>query len=252
MIRSVMSEAAERKNSAVIEPPVFDRNGLPESWEAAVLLVDKPVGITSFGVVKRIRHRVPVRKVGHAGTLDPMATGLLIILVGKATKAMERFMGQDKIYTGTIRLGETTASYDAESEVLARRPTDHLSDADVATATRSFIGTIGQHPPAFSAIKIGGERLYKKARRGEDIELPLRSVRVDSFDVSPMRGADVDFSVTCSKGTYIRSLANDLGAELGVGGHLVGLRRTGIGAFSVDQAWELDELLSRLEEQQDG
>ncbi|MFT4605977.1 MAG: tRNA pseudouridine55 synthase [Rhodothermales bacterium] len=251
MKRSVMSEAAENKNNAATEPPVFDKTGLPESWEAAVLLVDKPVGLTSFGVVKRIRHRVPVRKVGHAGTLDPMATGLLIILVGRATKAMERFMGQDKTYTGTIRLGETTPSYDAESEVLERRATDHLSDEDVATATRPFIGTIEQRPPAFSAIKIGGERLYKKARRGEDIELPLRSVRVDSFDVDPMRGSDVDFSVTCSKGTYIRSLAHDLGAELGVGGHLVGLRRTGSGSFRVDQAWELNELLAQLEEQQD-
>jgi tRNA pseudouridine55 synthase len=247
-----MSEAAESRNSGVLEPPVYDNSGLPESWEAAVLLVDKPVGITSFGVVKRIRHRVPVRKVGHAGTLDPMATGLLIILVGRATKAMNHFMGQDKIYTGTIRLGETTASYDAEAEVLERRPIDHISDADVATATKPFIGNIEQRPPAFSAIKIGGERLYKKARRGEDIALPLRSVRVDSFDVSPMRDSDVDFSVTCSKGTYIRSLAHDLGAELGVGGHLVGLRRTGIGDFRVDRAWELNDLLSRLEEQQDG
>lgn len=247
-----MSEAAENKSNAEAGPPVFGKSGLPESWEAAVLLVDKPVGITSFGVVKRIRHRVPVRKVGHAGTLDPMATGLLIILVGRATKAMERFMGQDKIYTGTIRLGETTASYDAESDVLERRATEHLSDEDVATAARTFVGTIEQKPPAFSAIKIGGERLYKKARRGEDFALPLRSVRVDSFDVSPMRGSDVDFSVTCSKGTYIRSLAHDLGAELGVGGHLVGLRRTGIGDFRVEDAWELDDLLSQLEEQQDG
>lgn len=247
-----MSEAAGSTSSTPPLPPVYDRTALPTNWEAAVLLVDKPVGITSFGVVKRIRHRVPVRKVGHAGTLDPMATGLLIILVGRATKSMELFMGQDKVYKGTIRLGETTPSYDAESEVLEQVSIDHLTDADIAVATRSFTGTIEQRPPAFSAIKMGGERLYKKARRGEEIELPLRSVRVDSFETGGLQGRDVDFRVACSKGTYIRSLAHDLGAELGVGGHLVGLRRTAIGDFNVDLAWELDPLLEALEVQQDG
>ncbi|NNE71297.1 MAG: tRNA pseudouridine(55) synthase TruB [Rhodothermales bacterium] len=247
-----MSEAAGSTSNIPQLPPVFGRTSLSDTWDAAVLLVDKPVGITSFGVVKRIRHRVPVRKVGHAGTLDPMATGLLIVLVGRATKSMEAFMGQDKVYQGTIRLGEVTPSYDAESEVTERKDTDHLSDDDIRTATRPFTGLIEQRPPSYSAIKVGGERLYKKARRGEDVELPLRSVRVDAFEIGERRGADVDFRVACSKGTYIRSLAHDLGAELGVGGHLVRLRRTAIGDYDVSNAWDLNDLLAALEEQQDG
>ena len=213
-----------------------------------MLLVDKPPGISSFGVVKRIRHRVPVRKVGHAGTLDPMATGLLIILVGKATKSMEQFMGLDKVYTGTIRLGQTTPSYDAESEVLTESPVDHLSDRDISVAATALTGPIDQRPPAFSAIKVGGERLYRKARRGdEDIELPVRRVRVDTFETAARQERDVDFRVACSKGTYIRSLAHDLGADLGVGGHLVALRRAAIGPYDVDEAWAFDALLDALE-----
>lgn len=161
-------------------------------------------------------------------------------------------MGQDKAYEGTIRLGETTPSYDAESEVSHRVAVDHLSLDDIQTASQSFTGMIEQRPPAFSAIKVGGERLYKKARRGDDVELPLRKVRVDRFHLENLRGRDVDFQIDCSKGTYIRSLAHDLGADLGVGGHLVALRRTAIGDYSVNDAWGFDALLEALERQQDG
>ncbi|MFT5514080.1 MAG: tRNA pseudouridine55 synthase [Rhodothermales bacterium] len=230
-------------------PAVFGKRALPESWEAAVLLVDKPQGLTSFGVVKRIRHRVPVRKVGHAGTLDPMATGLLIVLVGRATKTMEQFMGLDKVYTGTIRLGQTTPSFDAETEASTAVPVDHLTDEHIKIGTRPLTGEIVQTTPVYSAVKVGGERLYKKARRGEDVVLPPRHVRVDRFETSPRVGPDVDFVVECSKGTYIRSLANDLGADLGVGGHLVALRRTAIGPHSVADAWEFEALLGALEDQ---
>ena len=221
---------------------------MPDVWDAAVLLVDKPKGLTSFGVVKRIRYRVPVRKVGHAGTLDPMATGLLIVLVGGATKSMEQFMGLDKKYEGTIRLGEVTPSYDAETEVTVSVSLDHVTDEAIRREALELTGDVTQRPPAFSAIKVRGERLYKKARRGEDIELPPRHVRIDSFETDPRRDQDVDFRVACSKGTYIRSMAHDLGAALGVGGHLTALRRTAIGSHEVANAWKLEPLLDALEQ----
>ncbi|MBO6577339.1 MAG: tRNA pseudouridine(55) synthase TruB [Rhodothermales bacterium] len=212
-----------------------------------MLLIDKPKGMSSFGVVKAVRRRVPVRKVGHAGTLDPMATGLLITLVGRATKAQDRFMGQDKRYTGTIRLGQTTASYDAESPVEQSVDTSHLTDDIIRQAVLPFTGDIEQLPPAHSAIKVGGERLYKKARRGETVLLPPRHVRVDRFEVAPLQGSDVDFEIHCSKGTYIRSLAHDLGAALGVGAHLIALRRTAIGDQQVSDAWGFEALIDALE-----
>jgi tRNA pseudouridine55 synthase len=215
---------------------------LPRSFEAAVLAIDKPYGLSSFGVIRRLRRILNVRKIGHAGTLDPMATGLLIMLVGRATKQMESFMGMPKQYQGTIRLGETTPSYDAESDVEERRSVDHLTTEAIRKATQAFIGEIEQLPPMYSAVKIGGERLYKKARRGETVERRPRRVVVDRFEIEKVEGSDVDFEVACSKGTYIRTLAHDLGQSLGVGGHLVGLRRTAIGPISVEQAWTIDAL----------
>ena len=216
---------------------VYGREALPGSWERAVLLVDKPAGWTSFDVIRRLRRVLPVRKIGHAGTLDPMATGLLICLVGRATKLMEAFMGMPKEYTGTLRLGEVTPSYDADTEVSERRDWRHLTDADLEAARLRFVGDIEQRPPIYSAVKVEGERLYKKARRGETMETPPRRVSVTAFELTGRDGADVSFLVRCSKGTYVRSLAHDFGAVLGVGAHLVALRRTAIGPYRVDRAW---------------
>lgn len=215
---------------------------LSKDFNAVVLPIDKPAGWTSFGVIKKLRGMLRVRKIGHAGTLDPMATGVLICLVGKATKQMERFMHMRKTYEGTIRLGEQTPSYDAETEVTHSTPADHLTIEEIETACTSYVGDIEQIPPMYSAVKVKGERLYKKARRGEIIERKARPVTIYNFDVLGREGNDVHFRVACSKGTYIRSLAHDVGAQLGVGGHLVALRRTAIGDISVDDTWSLETL----------
>jgi len=235
-----------------ISVPVLTRSdALEELPDGFAILIDKPQGITSFGAIRRLRRVFGIRKVGHAGTLDPMATGLLIVLVERtATREQDRFMGLPKIYSGTIRLGETTTSYDAETPVDESRPTEHLTETDLEAARQKFVGEIEQIPPIYSAIKVGGERLYKKARRGETINIKTRHVTIERFDLTERRGGDVDFLVHCSKGTYIRSLANDLGQELGVGGHLVVLRREAIGPFRVEDAWGLEELgeLGSMEE----
>lgn len=215
-----------------------------EAPDPAALLVDKPGGMTSFGVVKKVRWALRVKKVGHAGTLDPMATGLLIVLVGRgATRQQDRFMGLPKTYTGTVRLGQTTASYDADSPVEEERDASHVTDGEIEAALEAFRGEIMQRPPIYSAIKRGGERLYKKARRGEDVEIEPRPTTIYSYEVTGRRGDDVDVRVECSKGTYIRSLAHDLGHALGVGGHLVALRREAIGPFRVDEAFGLEALV---------
>lgn len=208
----------------------------------AVVLVDKPDGFSSFTVIRRLRGILGVRKIGHAGTLDPMATGLLICLVGKATKRMETFMGMDKVYTGTIRLGATTASYDAETPAEAHVDASGVTDADLEAVRQSFLGRQEQIPPMYSAVKIGGERLYKKARRGEAIERPARSIEISRFTLGPRIGDDIPFEVACTKGTYIRTLAHDVGARLGVGGYLTALRREAIGPYRVEAAWTLDAL----------
>ncbi len=225
---------------------------LPEDFSAVVLPVDKPAGWSSFRVVKKVRWLTRVKKVGHAGTLDPMATGLLICLVGKATKQMESFMNLPKTYEGVIRLGEKTPSYDAETEVTERVDVSHLSDVDINRAVAQFTGEIEQVPPMYSALKVGGERLYKKARRGETIERKRRKVTITTFEVSPVNGRDLSFCISCSKGTYIRSIAHDLGEVLGVGGHLVALRRTAIGSFNVNTAWSIDMLEEAFEQRHSG
>lgn len=215
----------------------------PPEGVAAVLPVDKPQGWTSFDVVKKVRALFDVKKVGHAGTLDPMATGLLIVLLRReATKRQSDFMNLDKEYTGTFRLGETTASYDAETPVEERRPWQNVTDDAIDRERQSFLGTITQRPPMYSAVKVEGERLYKKARRGEKAPRPPRQVTVEAFDITGREGAAVRFRVICSKGTYIRSLAHDLGQALGCGAHLTALRRIAIGPFSVDSAWTIDQL----------
>ena len=232
-----------------VSVPVLTRSdALEQLPDGFAILIDKPKGITSFGAIRRLRRVFGIKKVGHAGTLDPMATGLLIVLVGrKATREQDRFMGLPKVYSGAIRLGETTASYDAETPVEETNPTDHLTESDLESARQKFLGEIEQYPPMYSAIKVGGERLYKKARRGEMVEIKPRSVTISRFDLAKRRGSDVDFLVHCSKGTYIRSLAHDLGEELDVGGHLVALRREAIGPYRVEDAWGLEEIVGEGE-----
>ena len=221
---------------------VFTPPQLPRQFDEAVLPVDKPAGWTSFDVVKKLRGMLRVRKIGHAGTLDPMATGLLICLVGKATKRMETFMQLEKTYEGVLRLGETTPSYDAETEVDARSPVAGIDEQHIQDAFRAHTGEIEQVPPMYSAVKVRGERLYKKARRGENVERPSRKVFIYAFECIERVENDVRFAVRCSKGTYIRTLAHDVGAYLGAGAHLVALRRTAIGPISVDSAWSLEAL----------
>ena len=223
---------------------VTREGGVALPFGPAALLVDKPPRITSFGVVKKVRWALGAKKVGHAGTLDPLATGLLVLLVGReATRQQDRFMGLPKVYTGTLRLGQTTPSYDADTPVETTADAGHVADADLDAARDGLVGEIMQRPPVYSAIKKDGERLYKKARRGEEVEIEPRPTTVYAFDLTGRRGDDVDFRVECSKGTYVRSLAHDLGQALGVGAHLVALRREAIGPFRVDEAFALDALV---------
>ena len=215
---------------------------LPATFESLVLPVDKPQGWSSFDVVRKLRRLFAVRKIGHAGTLDPMATGLLICLVGRATKQMVRFMEMPKTYTGTIRLGQTTTTYDAEGDVVEERSWTDVDDVRLDHARLQFIGDIEQQTPMYSAVKVGGERLYRKARRGETVDRPPRHVSVYDFTLTGRRGADVDFVVSCSRGTYIRAIAHDMGQLLGCGAHLAALRRTAIGEVRVEDAWTIAAL----------
>lgn len=227
---------------------VFGAPEVPTEFDqGAVLLVDKPKGCTSHDVVDSVRRATGLRKVGHAGTLDPLATGLLIVLIARpATRLQEAFMHLPKTYTGTFRLGETTPSHDAETEVTDTSDISHLTASDLEAAREQFEGVVNQVPPMYSAVRMGGERLYEKARRGESVDRPPRQVRIDAFDLTDWSGPDVSFRVECSKGTYIRSLVRDVGEVLEVGAHLVALRRTAIGPYSVDDAWSLDALVECL------
>ncbi|KAL3526370.1 hypothetical protein ACH5RR_011026 [Cinchona calisaya] len=230
------------------EPFLSSRSkGLPPKWDSpagTVVLVNKPKGWTSFTVCGKLRRLVKVKKVGHAGTLDPMATGLLIVCVGKATKVVDRYQGMIKGYSGIFRLGEATSTWDADSPVIQREPWEHIKDEDIKKIAASFCGEVWQVPPMFSAIKVGGEKMYDKARRGENIELSPRRISIFQFDME--RSLDdrqnLIFRVTCSKGTYIRSLCADFGKALGSCAHLTALRRDSIGEYSADEAWEFQEL----------
>ncbi len=202
--------------------------------------------MTSFDIIRRLRRISPVRKIGHAGTLDPMATGLVICLSGRATKRMTTFMDMEKVYTGTIRLGETTASFDRETPVEVVRPPGDLSRGRLEETARLFVGDITQTTPVYSAVKVGGERLYRKARRGERVTLPTRDVHISEFTLGEPDGADLPFRVICSKGTYVRSLASEFGEALGCGGHLIALRRQQIGHYRVCDAWPVSQLLDAM------
>jgi len=211
-----------------------------------VLLIDKPLEWTSFDAVRKIRNTIKIKKVGHAGTLDPLATGLLIICTGKFTKKINEYMGQAKEYTGCITIGSTTPTYDLESEPQDFKSFEHLNFENIIEATKPFIGNILQYPPQHSAIKKDGKRLYESARKGIEVKVDPRPVSIYNFEITNIDLPKIFFKVNCSTGTYIRSLANDFGKQLGVGGHLSSLRRTKIGEFSVDDAQSIDMFLSSL------
>ncbi len=245
-----------------MEDLVFYKKGddIPVFKEGTVILVDKPSEWTSFNVVSAVRYRVSkidkVKriKVGHAGTLDPLATGLLIVCTGKYTKKLEQFQAQTKRYSGTITVGATRPTYDMESDIDAHFPTDHITDELVASILPQFQGDVYQKPPIFSAIKKDGERLYKKARRGETtetVEIKERKIHIYNFEITSRNGNDFDFILDCSKGTYVRSLAFDFGGALESGAYLKRLQRDKIGDFDLKNAWDFEELRTVLNEQVD-
>jgi tRNA pseudouridine55 synthase len=207
-----------------------------------VLLINKPLEWTSFDVVNKLRNKLKIKKIGHAGTLDPLATGLLILCTGKMTKRIDEYQAQEKEYTGTFVIGQTTPSYDLETEVSAPTEIRHITDDLIKQAAQKFTGTIQQIPPAHSAIKIDGKRAYASARKGEDVILKPREVLVSTFEITEIAKPKVRFRIVCSKGTYIRSIARDFGTELGTGAYLAELCRTRIGEFRLTDAQELDQI----------
>ncbi len=225
--------------------------------EGTLVLVDKPQGWTSFDVVNKVRWAirrtlgVKKFKVGHSGTLDPMATGLLLLCVGKWTKKLGELQGLDKTYIGTLTLGGVTPSYDADTEISNVRPYSGITLEAVERTIKSLTGNIMQRPPAYSAIKVDGKPLYKSARKGREVIVDARPVTVHKFVVTRFELPEVDFEVSCSKGTYIRSLAHDLGQELGCGAYLTGLRRTSVGEYRIEDAWEVDSLVTAIQERGD-
>ena len=210
--------------------------------EGKVLLLDKPLHWTSFNLVRKVRGLIKIKKVGHAGTLDPLATGLLIVCTGKFTKKINEYMGMEKEYTGSITLGAVTASYDLESEPENKTSISHLTHEDIVQATVAFTGDILQVPPAFSAIKQEGKPVYLAARKGEEVILKPRPVHIKSFEITAIALPEVYFKIVCSTGTYIRSIANDFGKALQVGGYLSSLRRTRIGEFNAEDALSITAL----------
>ena len=218
--------------------------------EGEVLLINKPYNWTSFDVVGKIRNAFkPLKlKVGHAGTLDPLATGLLILCTGKLTKQIDTFQAEEKEYTGTFTLGGTTPSYDLETEVDQTFDYSQITETDILENCKHFIGELDQYPPAHSAIKVDGERLYLKARRGEEVVLKTRKVSILKFEITRIELPEVDFKVVCTKGTYIRSLAYDFGKKLNNGAYLSALRRTRSGNFKVENAFEVLELVNHIRE----
>ena len=217
-----------------------------------VLCFDKPLHWTSFQLVNKVRWLIKQQfnlkkiKVGHAGTLDPLATGLVIICTGKATKTISDLMGKPKVYTGEITLGATRPSYDMETEIDKEFPYEHLDEEVIKAKTNEFTGKILQQPPIFSALKKDGKRLYEYARKGESVDIPKREVYIESFEITSINLPKLTFEVKCSKGTYIRSLAHDFGQALDSGAHLSGLRRTAIGEYSIEKAITVEEFTEQL------
>lgn len=214
---------------------------LQQFSEGQVILIDKPIGWTSFDIVRKIRNLIKVPKVGHAGTLDPLATGLLIVCTGKFTKQINDYMGMEKEYVGTFTIGSTTPSYDLETEPVNFMETNHLTEEEIRMATVQFTGDILQMPPQHSAIKKDGKPLYLSARQGIEVKVDARPVTIKEFTITKIELPIVHFKVVCSTGTYIRSLANDFGAALGVGGYMSSLCRTRIGSFSNSEATTIED-----------
>jgi len=216
-----------------------------EFLDGQVILINKPIGWSSFDVVKKIKYLIRKKfnlkkiKIGHAGTLDPLATGLLIICTGKLTKKISSIQNQEKTYKGTITLGGSTASYDLETKVNKKYKTSHITQNLINQTVKSFIGEIDQKPPVYSALKKDGERLYKKARRGECVDVPSRKVTVSQFNIIAIEGLNIHFEIKCSKGTYIRSIAHDFGIALNSGGYLSKLCRTAIGNYELSECVEI-------------
>lgn len=208
-----------------------------------LLLLNKPFGWTSFDVVNKLRYKLRIKKIGHAGTLDPLATGLLIICTGKMTKRIEEFMGLEKEYTGTFVIGQTTPSFDLETAVTDPVNISFITEESIRHAVKSLTGTIHQLPPAHSAIKVGGKRAYKLARQGKEVELKPREVEIRAFEITAITLPMIHVRIVCSKGTYIRSLARDLGESLGVGAYLSQLCRTRIGSFKLEDALSVDDVI---------
>ncbi len=219
---------------------------IPE--EGKVILINKELRWTSFDVVKKIRNLLRIKKVGHTGTLDPLATGLLIICAGKMTKQINQFMDQEKEYTGTMVLGKTTPSVDLETEFESEQSIEHITEQEVLQLTKKFTGELMQIPPIFSAIKKDGSPLYLKARKGEDVVIEPRSVEAKEFEITSIRLPEVDFRLVCSKGFYVRSLVRDFGEALGVGAYLSKLERTRIGEFKIEDAQTISEFVQSLQE----
>ena len=225
-------------------------NYTKESFEQGqMLLINKPLEWTSFDVVQKLRNIIRVKKIGHAGTLDPLATGLLIICTGKFTKKINEYMAQEKEYTGTFTLGATTETYDLESEPVNIKPVDHLTEENIKSATFQFTGEIQQIPPAHSAIKVGGKRLYELARQGKEVKPEPRKVTIKEFIIEKIELPIIHFKVVCTTGTYIRSLAYDFGDALGCGAYLSSLCRTRIGKFSVNDAQSLEEIQEKVKQE---
>ncbi len=213
-----------------------------------VILIDKPAEWTSFKIVHRIRKTVGVKKVGHAGTLDPLATGLLIVCTGKKTKEIYKYQNLNKTYSGTITLGKRSASMDLGSEVIEEKPVVGIDENKILEIRDSFLGKISQIPPMYSALKVDGKRLYDLARKGKTVEREPREVNIEEFKIEDITLPDIKFTIVCSKGTYIRVIADDFGNKLGCGALLSSLRRTKIGDYSVDNAFEIDEFISGFNE----
>ena len=215
--------------------------------EGQVLLINKPLHWTSFDAVRKIRDLVNVKKVGHAGTLDPLATGLLIICTGKFTKKLSEFMAREKEYTGSITLGAVTPTFDLESKPQNQKAYQSISEEDIRSATSRFIGELMQTPPAHSAIKKDGKRVYKLARSGQEVKLDPRKVFISEFEINHIELPNIYFKVVCSTGTYIRSLANDVGEVLGCGAYLSSLCRTRIGEFKIEDAMTIEEFEQKIQ-----
>lgn len=211
-----------------------------------VFLIDKPLEWTSFDVVKKVRNALKIKKVGHAGTLDPLATGLLIVCAGKKTKSIDTYMGQEKEYTGTFVLGKTTESFDREKEIIEVADPSHLTLEEVKSAVAELTGDILQIPPMHSAIKVDGKRVYESARKGIEVKMEPRPVTVSEFEITRFELPEIDFRIVCSKGTYIRSLARDLGEKLEVGAYMSALTRTRIGEFRLEDAEDLTTLVDKI------